>query len=254
MLLCSIVCICSNLAILTHLQSTNLYVIVISRDFSKAFDTVRHSTLLNKIAQLDLPDHIYNWLVNFFTGHSHCTSFCDQTSEFENINASIIQGSAIGPAAYVVSAGDLKAITPGNFLCKYADVTYVIIPASNEASRSSELCSIQSWAQGNNLKLNCAKSCEVIFIDPKRRRQHVDPPSIPGILCRRELQMLEVTLANDFTVTEHVQQLTTKSSQTLYAVRVLRVHGLSDTALQEVYQSVIVGRLLYAASAWHGFT
>jgi len=122
------------LHLITILLSTNLYVIVISLDFSKTFDTVRHSALLNKIAQLDLPDHIYNWLVNFFTGHSHCTSFSDQTSEFENINANIIHGSAIVPAAYVVNAGDLKAVTPGNFLCKYSDDTYLIVPASNEAS------------------------------------------------------------------------------------------------------------------------
>ena len=62
--------------------------------------------------------------------------------------------------------------------------------------------------------------------------------------------MLGVTLENDFSVTEHVQQLTTKSSQTLYALRVLRAHGLNNAALQEVYRSVIVSRLLYAASAW----
>jgi len=66
--------------------------------------------------------------------------------------------------------------------------------------------------------------------------------------------MLGITLANNFTVTEHVQDLTAKSAQTLYAPRVLRAHGLSDAALQEVYRSVVVARLLYAASAWHGFT
>ena len=71
---------------------------------------------------------------------------------------------------------------------------------------------------------------------------------------RQKLQMLGVTLANDFTVTEHVQELTTKSAQTLYALRVLRTFGLNDAALQDVYQSVVVARLLYAASAWHGFT
>ena len=59
------------LLIVTELLSTNQYVTVISLDFSKAFDTVRHSTLLNKIAKLDIPDNIYNWLVDFFAGHSH---------------------------------------------------------------------------------------------------------------------------------------------------------------------------------------
>ena len=66
--------------------------------------------------------------------------------------------------------------------------------------------------------------------------------------------MLGVTLANDFTVTEHVQELITKSAQTLYALRVLRTFGLNDAALQDVYRSVVIARLLYAASAWHGFT
>jgi len=89
-----------------------------------------------------------------------------------------------------------------------------IVAASNEASRSTELHNIQSLAEDNNFKLNCAKSCEVIFTDPKRRRQHVEPPPIPGIMRRQKLQMLGVTLANDFAVTEHVQELTTKSAQT----------------------------------------
>ena len=51
------------LSSLSYFLTTNPFVIVISLDFSKAFDTVRHSTLLNKFSQLDIPDHIYNWLV-----------------------------------------------------------------------------------------------------------------------------------------------------------------------------------------------
>ena len=56
-----------------------------------------------------------------------------------------------------------------------------------------ELDNIQAWAEENNLKLNCAKSCEVVFTDPKRRRQHNDPPSIPGIMRCQKLKMLGVT-------------------------------------------------------------
>ena len=55
------------------------------------------------------------------------------------ITASIIQGSAIGPASFVVNAADLKAMTPGNGICKYADETYLIIPASNADSRAQLL-------------------------------------------------------------------------------------------------------------------
>jgi len=47
------------------------YVIVIALDFSKAFDTVRHSTMLHKMDQLDISDNVYEWLVDYFRGHTH---------------------------------------------------------------------------------------------------------------------------------------------------------------------------------------
>jgi len=40
-----------------HNKSTN--VIVLCMDFSKAFETVRHSTLLEKLAHLDIPAILY---------------------------------------------------------------------------------------------------------------------------------------------------------------------------------------------------
>jgi len=30
---------------------------------------------MEKMAELSLPDTIYNWINDFFTGHSHCTKF-----------------------------------------------------------------------------------------------------------------------------------------------------------------------------------
>jgi len=78
---------------------------------------------------------------------------------YDSISASIIQGSAIGPASYVVDASDLQAVT----LCKYADDTYLIIPAVNVDSRSAELHNVNQWALANNLKLNLTKSQEIIL-------------------------------------------------------------------------------------------
>ena len=66
--------------------------------------------------------------------------------------------------------------------------------------------------------------------------------------------MLGVDIGDNFSVAQHVQCLTTSSAQTLYALRVLRNHGLSDAALQRVYRSTVVARLTYAASAWRGLT
>ena len=46
---------------------THTHMSVSSLDFSKAFDSVRHSSLANKLAKLPLPDCIYNWLLNFLS-------------------------------------------------------------------------------------------------------------------------------------------------------------------------------------------
>ena len=69
----------------TDLLQSNPYVVVISLDFSKAFDTVRHSTLLAKVAELDLPVPVYNWIVDFFEGHAHRTVFNGEESSTAGI-------------------------------------------------------------------------------------------------------------------------------------------------------------------------
>jgi len=62
----------------------------------------------------------------------------------QSINASIIQRYAIGPATYVVNAADLHTTFPGNSILKYADDTYLIIPASNIQTRAAELQNVVS--------------------------------------------------------------------------------------------------------------
>ena len=114
----------------TYLLADNPYVSVIALDFSKAFDTVRHYSL-EKIAQLDIPDSVYNWLVHFFCDRSHSTKYGEATFTNKSLSASIVQGSAVGSVAYVINTGDLVAVTPGNRICKYVDNTYVIVPAAN---------------------------------------------------------------------------------------------------------------------------
>jgi len=52
---------------ITDLMTTDPFVIVIALDFPRAFDTVKHNALLSKMVLLNIPDPIYNWLVDFFT-------------------------------------------------------------------------------------------------------------------------------------------------------------------------------------------
>jgi len=73
--------------------------------------------LLDKMADLDILDNVYNWLVSYFSGHSHCNKYDCLTSTFREISAGIIQGSGIGPASYVVNSSDLEDVTRQGIYC-----------------------------------------------------------------------------------------------------------------------------------------
>ena len=104
---------------------------LISLDFSKAYDMVRHSTLVLKLADLPLPSYIHNWFVEWLTNRKHCTKFQGDISPMLVINASMIQGLGIGPVAFVIDASDLHACHDGNIFSKYADDMHILIPPCN---------------------------------------------------------------------------------------------------------------------------
>jgi len=174
----------SLLQTVTDFLLHNPFVSVIALDFSKAVDTVRHTTLLDKVARLPIPDAVYNWLVDYFHAHEHCMTFGGKRSSMQSINASIIQASAIGTASYVVNAADvgLHTIFSSNSVLKYADDTYLIIPASNIQSRAAGLQKVEQWASTNNLKLNRTKTNELIIVASSRKKSlNSPPPNLPGI-------------------------------------------------------------------------
>jgi hypothetical protein len=92
----------------TELLRSGKTVILLSLDFSKAFDRVRHETLFEKYGKLDIVDMIYNWIISYFDDRRHTTKFFGSVSGIQHINASVVQGSGIGPASYSIAESDLK--------------------------------------------------------------------------------------------------------------------------------------------------
>jgi len=91
---------------------------------------------MQKVAVLDIKNNAYNWMVDFLNGHSHCTVYSGTKSAFLDITAVLYKAPALNLQHNVINTGDLQAATPGNSLCKFADDTYLIIPASNVTSTS----------------------------------------------------------------------------------------------------------------------
>jgi len=104
---------------------------------------------------------------------------------------------------------------PVNKLCKFANDTFLIIPASNVDSRSAEFNNIETWARKNNLTLNRSKSKEIVFIDRKRKREAAPPPEMAGIVT--SLKILGVTVTNKLSASDHVHDVINNCAKSLYA-------------------------------------
>jgi hypothetical protein len=107
----------------------------------------------------------------------------------------------------VVNAADLKTVSQSNKLIKFADDTYLLIPASTADSRTIKLKNVETWAHANNLTLNNGKTKEMIVVDRKRRRhaEIADPPPVMNATARvTSLTVLGVTWTIGPSVSDHV--------------------------------------------------
>jgi len=102
------------------------------------------------------------------------------------------------------------------------------------------------------VKLNPAKYSEVVFFDKRLKVCAQLPPPIPGIHRSTVIKILGVTITNGLSVSEHARTVIGSCAQTMHALKVMRAHGMDDTALQAVYRSVVVTKLQYASSACSG--
>jgi len=65
-----------------------------------------------------------------------------------------------------------------------------------------------------------------------------------GLKRIQHIKIFGVTFTNGLSVTLHIQQLIASNAHALYALKLLRAHGLCDTAIQAVFRSVVLARFL----------
>jgi len=68
------------------------------------------------------------------------------------------------------------------------------------------------------------------------------------------VKILGVVISNNFSVCGHVNNIITSSAQSVHALHVLRSHGMSAECIRTINRVVVIGKLIYASSAWWGFT
>jgi len=109
------------------------------------------------------------------------------------------------------------------------------------------------WAAQNNLKLNRGKTKEMVITGRGKRGKSANLPApCPGIERVSSICILGVTDNDQLSAADHVNSLLASSKSLLYVLRVLRVHGIPDVSLQEVFRATLLAKMTYACPAWHG--
>ena len=235
---------------ITELLRSGNDVVLLSLDFSKAFDRIRHKTLFEKFNKLGIDNRIYNWLISYFEDREHKTKFNGLVSNPKTINASVVQGSALGPSSFSVAASDLKPKNKCIIFHKFADDMNLITTIDNYDKIKEELEQVAFWALKNNLCLNKSKTKEIIF---RRARlgQNIPPPT-EGIERVSSLKILGVVMQSNLSMNNHIDALLLECINLLYPMNILRSHGMQQNGLYEVFRSKIISKITYASSSWWG--
>ena len=103
-------------------QSDCKAVRLFAMDFSKAFDSVKHNLLSDKLKQLPINPYIVNWYHTFLAARQQRICFNDIICSWKSVNKGTVQGSVSGPYLFNVFLNDLE-ITHNSVpvLFKYPD-------------------------------------------------------------------------------------------------------------------------------------
>ena len=136
-------------------------------DFSKAFDSIKHSILSEKLKKARLNPYVINWLIDFLSDRKQRVVHNNVVTEWKCVNRGTTQGSVNGPYLFSLFLNDLLIDEPQSAsLIKHADGSTVVIPVCRGKRNESEKVrhSFLHWTEINNMKCNTDKCKEVSLI------------------------------------------------------------------------------------------
>jgi retron-type reverse transcriptase len=130
-------------------------------DFSKAFDTVNHKILLDKLAHYGIRGIANDWVGSYLKDRQQFCTYMGKESTMKFMKCGVPQGSILGPLLFLLYINDLGDIFQNLFPVLYADDSNLIATGNSlqdlERNINNELPLLSDWLKANRLSLNIKK-------------------------------------------------------------------------------------------------
>lgn len=229
---------------------------VIYVDFSKAFDTVCHAKLITKLKGYGISGDLLNVITDFLTDRQQRTRVGQKLSSSKFLRSSIVQGSCLGPALFLIFINDLAKIFDAIVTPKlYADDIKIYSTIESDVDNNRLQLNIDrlaQWAKTWQLKISI-KKCQSMHVSRNRFARaalnatfHIDADQLPSVELVRDLG---VEFDSDLKFSTHINHIVRKASTRCYLLR--RCFTSRDTAtLVRAFKVYVLPIVEYCSVVW----
>ena len=238
-----------------QLMDSGHYVCGIFIDLEKAFDTVNHQILCEKLNYYGLRGNINNLIQSYLSNRRQYVSINGVISSTMSVNCGVPQGSSLGPLLFLIFINDFRFCLNKTETGHFADDTYLLYGSKKlktlETVVNTELKLVTNWLRVNKLSLN-AKKTELIIFRSKRKPLYQEIfIKLNGIRLKPNdsVKYLGMHLGKHLSWETHIHNLSNSLSRANGLLSKLR-HNAPRTVCINVYYALFYSHLFYGACIW----